>query len=78
MQFISHCCNLNCITASKDHPYDSSLLSGCVPQVYDLLQLQEDIARHFIAEKQLLQHPNRIHRDFYFKESLKTSIPNGL
>ena len=78
MQFISHCCYLNCITASKDHPYDSSLLSGCVPQVYDLLQLQEDIARHFIAEKQLLQHPNRIHFDFHFKDSPKTSIPNGL
>ena len=78
MPFISSCCNLNRITASKDHLYDSSLLSGCVPQVYDLLQLQEYIARHFLAGKQLLQHPNRIHCDFHFKESPKMSIPNGL
>ena len=72
MPLVSKCCNQP--NANTD-PCDSSLLFGCV---YDLLQLQEDIARLYLAGKQLLQSPSRIHRDFRFKVSPMTSLSDEL
>ena len=66
LDLISKCCNLKRSTLSSCQ-HDCTLLGGCVPQVFDLDQLQHDIAKKYIAGKRCLQSPRAIHTTFYFK-----------
>ena len=50
LDLISKCCNLKRSTLSSCQ-HDCTLLGGCVPQVFDLDQLQHDIAKKYIAGK---------------------------
>ena len=68
MHLISKCCGLTRSTPSSLLQSDDTLHQGCVPQVYDLEQLQQDIAIQFLAGKRLLQNPSAIHCDFRFKD----------
>ena len=67
LDLISKCCNLKRSTLSSCQ-HDCTLLQGCVPQVFDLDQLQDDIAKKFIVGKRCLQSPGAIHTTFYFKD----------
>ena len=73
MPLISECCNPVAFT-DRDNPLtsvDPTILPCCVPQLFDFIELQEDIIRKFVAGKCLLQSPQQIQIPFNFKEPQK-------
>ena len=81
MPLISKCCS---IVPFKhiNHPLtalDSTMLPCCVPQLFDLQELQDDLMKVFVAGKHLLQDPKEICMSFYFKEQhMAQSIPGNM
>ena len=67
-----------------DHMYplnelDSTVLPCCVPQLFDLGKLQDDLVKVYIAGKHLLQNPENILMSFYFKElTVSQPIPGNM
>ena len=78
MDLISKCCGLTRSSPSSLPQSDVTLNPGCVPQVYDLEQLQQDIAIQFLAGKRLLQSPSVIRCDFRFKDDSKIETVSDL
>ena len=78
MPLISKCCCLTRSSPSSLSQSDVTLNPGCVPQVYDLDQLQQDIAIQFLAGKRLLQNPSVIRCDFRFKDDSKIETVSDL
>lgn len=54
-----------------DDMVDSTLLPCCVPQLFDLESLQDDIMKDFVAGKRVLQMPEEIGVAFQFKKDSK-------
>lgn len=73
MPLIRKCCNLTC---SYEHVSpDPTLLIGCVPQVYALDELQDDIIQTFLAGKKRLQKPSSALKNFCYKnEQIKPLV----
>ena len=73
MPLISECCNP--VTFSDTNnlltSVDPTILPCCVPQLFDFVELQEDIIHFFVAGKSLLQSPQKIRIPFNFKEQSK-------
>ena len=73
MPLISECCNP--VTFSDTNNFltsvDPKILPCCVPQLFDFVELQEDIIHSFVAGKSLLQSPQQIRMPFKFKEQSK-------
>ena len=73
MPLISECCN-PVKFSDADNPLtsvDPTILPCCVPQLFDFVELQEDIIHSFVAGKCPLQSPQQIRIPFNFKEQSK-------
>ena len=73
MPLISECCNP--VTFSDINNFltdaDATILPCCVPQLFDFIELQEDVIHSFVAGKYQLQSPQQIQIPFNFKEQSK-------
>ena len=81
MPLISECCNPIAFT-DRDNPLasvDPTILPCCVPQLFDFVELQEDIIRSYVAGKCRLQSPQQIQMPFNFKEQSKPqNLPGNM
>ena len=70
LPLISKCCSIVAFRQINGPlvTVDSTLLPCCVPQQFDLICLQNDIAKSFLAGKRLVQMPEGIYVKFQFKE----------
>ena len=57
---------------------DPTLLPCCIPQLFDLQSLQDDVIKCFVAGKHLLQMPENIRVTFQFKEDTKEQPITGM
>ena len=81
MPLICKCCSIVPFK-HMNHPLialDSTMLPCCVPQLFDLQELQDDLMKVFVAGKHLLQDSKEISVSFYFKEQrIAQSIPGNM
>ena len=78
MHLISKCCGLTRSSPLSLSQSDATLHPRFVPQIYDLEQLQQDVAIQFLAGKRLLQNPSVIRCDFHFKDDSKIETVSDL
>lgn len=83
MSLICKCCSVVAFKHTEHvHPLttlDSTALPYCVPQLFDLEKLQDDLIKVYVAGKHLLQKPEGIHMSFHFKEqNIAQPIPGNL
>ena len=81
MPLISECCNPIAFT-DRYNPLtsvDPTILPCCIPQLFDFVELQEDVIRSYIAGKCLLENPTKIKMQFKFKgQSEPRNLPANM